>query len=59
MVNSPPVMVVAFESVTMNQPDLGVLIDGNSSTSFSAEAALVLCTHDLLTKVALIDVKVG
>jgi len=58
VVHSPAVVVVAFKCVAMNELDLSVFVDGDSSATFPTLPALVLGIHYPLAEVALIDVEV-
>lgn len=58
VVHSHPVVVVAFKCVAMNELDLSVFVDGDSSSTFTTLPALVLGIHSPLAEVALIDVEV-
>jgi len=58
MIDSAAVMIVAFESVTVDKSDLGIFVYGNTARAFAGQTILIFSVHDTLTEVALIDVEV-
>ena len=59
MIDPSSIVVVTFESVTMNEADFGILIDSNTATPLTTKPILILGIHDPLAEIALIDVEIG
>ena len=58
MINPPPIVIIALQSVAVHQAYLSILIYGHSPTSLSTHSIFVLSIHDFLAEIAFINVEV-
>ena len=58
MIDPSSIVVVTLEGVTVNEADFGILIDSNTTTALTTEPILILCIHNSLAEITLIDVEI-
>ena len=58
MIDPPAVVVVTFESVTVNEASFGILINSNTATPFTTQPTIILGIHYSFAEIALIDVEI-